>query len=198
MITVKSVTTASIPRDKPPKGASKGDRIVLRDRLVNVAQAVRQARRSGRRPRRGRPDRSTSPTSGTFDGVTTLPGGTHPAARRHPRRARDASRSSAAPAGTPTRAAPSASAPGASPLNTYRLGFPGKTAGRRRLADRAGGQLEQHPVVAERVRLDALEIEELGDALVERAAQLGVDLGRDRRALDLAEAEARRRSRART
>ena len=44
-------------------------------------------------------------------------------------------------------------------------------------------------MVAERVRLDALEVEELGNALVERAAQLGVDLGRDRRALDLAEAE---------
>ena len=36
VIKVKSVTIASIPRDKPPKGASKGDRMLLRDRLVNV------------------------------------------------------------------------------------------------------------------------------------------------------------------
>src|SRR5262249_26013054 len=37
---------------------------------------------------------------------------------------------------------------------------------------------------------DALEVEELGDAFVERAAQLRVDLGRHGRALDLPESEA--------
>jgi hypothetical protein len=75
VITVKSVTTASIPSDKAPKGASKGDKLLLRDRLVNVGKQF------------GKPAGAvvgrdegvlvlTSATSGTFDGVTTLPGGT--------------------------------------------------------------------------------------------------------------------------
>ena len=75
VITVRSVTTASIPTDKAPKGASKGDRVLLRDRLVNVAKQF------------GKPAGAvvgrdegvlvlTSPTSATFEGVTTLPGGT--------------------------------------------------------------------------------------------------------------------------
>ena len=38
MIKVKSVTTATIPTDKAPKGASKGDRLLVRDRLVNVGR----------------------------------------------------------------------------------------------------------------------------------------------------------------
>jgi hypothetical protein len=75
VITVKSVTTASIPRDQAPKGASKGDRVLLRDRLVNVGRQF------------GKPAGAvvgrdegvlvlSSATSATFDGVTTLPGGT--------------------------------------------------------------------------------------------------------------------------
>jgi hypothetical protein len=75
VITVKSVTTASIPKDTAPTGASKGDRLVLRDRLLNVGKQF------------GKPDGAvvgrdegvlvlTSATSATFDGVTTLPGGT--------------------------------------------------------------------------------------------------------------------------
>ena len=75
VITVKSVTTAAIPSDKAPKGASKGDRLLLRDRLVNVA------RQFGKPPGAvvGRDEGVivlTSPTSGTFEGVTTLPDGT--------------------------------------------------------------------------------------------------------------------------
>jgi hypothetical protein len=75
VITVKSVTTASIPSDKAPKGASKGDKVVLRDRLINVGSQF------------GKPAGAvvgrdegvlvlTSATTGTFDGVTILPGGT--------------------------------------------------------------------------------------------------------------------------
>ena len=75
VIQVKSVTTASIPSDKAPKGASKGDRLLVRDRLVNVARQF------------GKPPGAvvghdegvivlTGRNSGTFDGVTTLPGGT--------------------------------------------------------------------------------------------------------------------------
>jgi hypothetical protein len=75
VITVRSVTTASIPSDRAPKGASKGDRVLLRDRLLNVRKQF------------GKPAGAmvgtdegvlvlTSATSATFDGVTTLPGGT--------------------------------------------------------------------------------------------------------------------------
>ncbi len=75
VITVRSVTTATIPSDKPPKGASKGDRLLLRDRLVNVA------RQFGKPPGAvvGRDEGVillTGPNSGTFEGLTTLPGGT--------------------------------------------------------------------------------------------------------------------------
>jgi hypothetical protein len=75
VIKVKSVTTATIPTDKAPKGASKGDRVVVRDRLVNAANQF------------GRPAGAvvgrdegvlvlTGPSTGTFEGVATLPGGT--------------------------------------------------------------------------------------------------------------------------
>jgi hypothetical protein len=75
VIKVRSVTTATIPTDKPPKGASKGDRVIVRDRLVNVAKQF------------GKPAGAvvgrdegvlilTSASSGTFEGVATLPGGT--------------------------------------------------------------------------------------------------------------------------
>jgi A/G-specific adenine glycosylase len=49
-------------------------------------------------------------------------------------------------------------------------------------------QLEQHPGVAERVRLDPGQVEELGDPVVVAAQQLGVDVLADRRALDRHEA----------
>jgi hypothetical protein len=75
VITVRSVTTATIPTDKAPKGASKGDRVIMRDRLVNVAKQF------------GKPAGAvvgrdegvltlTSANSATFEGVATLPGGT--------------------------------------------------------------------------------------------------------------------------
>jgi hypothetical protein len=75
VISVKSVTTASIPYDKAPAGSSKGDRLLLRDRLLN---ATRQF---------GKPADAvvgrdegvlvlTSATAATFSGVATLPGGT--------------------------------------------------------------------------------------------------------------------------
>lgn len=75
VIKVKSVTVASIPRDTPPIGVSKGDRILVRDNLVNVSRQF------------GKPvgavvghDEAvytyTSKTSAKFSGVATLPGGT--------------------------------------------------------------------------------------------------------------------------
>ena len=48
----------------------------------------------------------------------------------------------------------------------------------------------QHPGVAEGVGLDPLEVQELRDALVVRAQQLGVDLRRDGLTIDRGEAVA--------
>ncbi len=124
VITVKSVTTASIPRDTPPKGASKGDRIVMRDRLLNVGRQF------------GKPAGAvvgrdegvlvlTDPTSGTFDGVTTLPGGT---IRLHGI-IRDGFETFTVVGGTGRYAHARGTVSvgrGASPLNVYRIGFPGK------------------------------------------------------------------------
>jgi hypothetical protein len=124
VITVKSVTTASIPRDTAPKGASKGDRIVMRDRLVNVRRQF------------GKPAGATvgrdegvlvlnSPTSGTFEGVTTLPGGT---IRLHGI-VRDGFETFTVTGGTGRYAHARGTisiGSGTSPLNVYRIGFPGK------------------------------------------------------------------------
>ena len=38
VITVRSILTSSTPRDKPPTGPSKGDRIEVRDNLLNVSR----------------------------------------------------------------------------------------------------------------------------------------------------------------
>jgi hypothetical protein len=119
VITVKSVTTASIPTDKAPKGASKGDRVLLRDRLINVAKQF------------GKPAGAvvgrdegvlvlTSATSGTFDGVTTLPGGT---IRLHGV-IRNGTESFSIAGGTGKYAHARGTivvGPGKSPLNTYHL-----------------------------------------------------------------------------
>jgi hypothetical protein len=75
VIKLKSVSIASLPNDKPPAGASKGDRVLIRDRLLNVSRQF------------GKPAGAvvggdagllvyTSKTSATYTGVTTLPGGT--------------------------------------------------------------------------------------------------------------------------
>ena len=173
-----------------PKGDSNGDRYLVQ-------------RRSSATPRGSSASRAgavvghdsglivlTSDEGGIgFVGVATLPGGKirfrrcpEPSPRSRARRSRP---SRAAPAVRAGERHASSIGPGDAPLNTYR-------AARRRMpAYGLTCQLEQHAVIAERVRLDALEVEELRDALVERAAQLGVDLGRDGRALDLAEAERR-------
>src|SRR3954447_26600081 len=53
---------------------------------------------------------------------------------------------------------------------------------------RGSGQVQQHPGIAERVRFDVLEVQELGDARVVGAAQRVVGVVVDRRPLDLGEA----------
>jgi hypothetical protein len=124
VITVKSVTTASIPRDTLPKGASRGDRIIMRDRLVNVrAQFGKPAGAIV-----GRDEgilRLTSATTGTFDGIATLPGGT---IRLHGI-IRDGIETFTVSGGSGKYAnarGTIAIGSGKSPLNTYRISFPGK------------------------------------------------------------------------
>ena len=123
VIVVKSITTASIPHDKAPKGASKGDSVVLRDRLVNVRKLF------------GKPAGATvgrdegvlsfrSATSGTFEGMATLPGGT---IRLHGV-AQDGTQSFSVTGGTGKYAHARGTVivgSGTSPLNTYRLSVPG-------------------------------------------------------------------------
>ena len=74
-IRVVSVSMQFVEHDTPPKGASKGDSVVYRDRLVN---AVRQfGRKRGAVVGRDRGTMTyTSRDSARFDGVATLPGGT--------------------------------------------------------------------------------------------------------------------------
>jgi hypothetical protein len=119
VITVKSVTTATIATDKAPKGASKGDRVLVRDRLVNVARQF------------GKPAGAvvghdegvlvlTSASSGTFKGTATLPGGT---IRLHGTIA-GGSESYTVAGGTGRYAHVRGTitvGPGKSPLNTYHL-----------------------------------------------------------------------------
>ncbi len=75
VITVKSVTTKVATTDRPPKGVSKGDRFVFRDRLLNAAPQFGKPRGA-----RVGSDRGvtvlTSKATGTTRGFATLPGGT--------------------------------------------------------------------------------------------------------------------------
>jgi Dirigent-like protein len=74
-IRVTSVTVSMVSHDVGPKGASKGDTIVYRDRLVNAApqfgreQGVQVGTDSGTMT-------FTSPHTATFKGKVVLPGGT--------------------------------------------------------------------------------------------------------------------------
>ena len=126
-ITVKSVTTSVKHTDRPPKGASRGDRFVFRDRLVNVARQFGKAKGA----KVGGDSGSftlTSKTTGTTSGVAVLPGGT----------IRFGGTIGASPAplkvlGGSGRYAHARGilivGSGASPLNIYRLSLPGGTQG---------------------------------------------------------------------
>ena len=80
---------------------------------------------------------------------------------------------------------PGGDAGGPSPVASAAATRPGaRGAGAARGARGRGLENPQHPGVAQGVRLDPLQVEELGDALVVAAQQLGVDLGVDGLALD--------------
>jgi hypothetical protein len=74
IITVRSIETSSVPDDRPPSGFSRGDRLLTRDKLLNVA---------GQFGKRGGvvvgTDAGvltlTSKTTGIVTGYATLPGG---------------------------------------------------------------------------------------------------------------------------
>jgi len=126
-ITVKSVTTSVKHTDKPPKGTSKGDRFVFRDRLVNVARQFGKAKGA----KVGGDSGSftlTSKTTGVTSGVAVLPGGT----------IRFGGTIGASPAplkvlGGSGRYAHARGilivGDGVSPLNIYRLSLPGSAQG---------------------------------------------------------------------
>ena len=75
VITLKSISAGAAADDKPPKGVSRGDRLLLRSRLLNV-------RRQFGRPAGATVGRDqallvmSSAKSGRIEGITTLPGGT--------------------------------------------------------------------------------------------------------------------------
>jgi hypothetical protein len=75
VITLKSISAGAAADDKPPKGVSKGDRLLLRSRLLNV-------RRQFGKPAGATVGRDqaliamTSAKAGRIDGIATLPGGT--------------------------------------------------------------------------------------------------------------------------
>ena len=90
-IQVTSIVVKVDSIDKRPKGASKGDRIVYRDRLLNTVRQFGKARGTHVGTDRGTMT-FTSANTARFDGSATLPGGTvrikgpcHPRRRRrHP------------------------------------------------------------------------------------------------------------------
>jgi hypothetical protein len=74
-IQVTSIVIKVDSIDKRPKGASKGDRIVYRDRLVNAVRQFGKARGTHVGSDRGTMT-FTSAHTARFDGSATLPGGT--------------------------------------------------------------------------------------------------------------------------
>ena len=75
VVAVRSVETGSHAYDKAPTGLSKGDRWLIRDRLINTKKQFGKPRGAVVGS-----DQAilvfTSPTSATFTGTTKLPGGT--------------------------------------------------------------------------------------------------------------------------
>ncbi len=73
-IQVTSVVISIKPIDKKPKGSSKGDRIVYRDKLLNAVRQFGKAR--GKRVGTDHGTMTfTSPHTARFDGTAKLPGG---------------------------------------------------------------------------------------------------------------------------
>jgi hypothetical protein len=72
---VTSVSVELTQKDKPPKGASKGDTIVFRDNLLNAAAQFGKAVGAKVGSDQGTMT-FTSKTSAVFKGSATLPGGT--------------------------------------------------------------------------------------------------------------------------
>jgi hypothetical protein len=75
VIQVRSVDAGASADDKPPKGPSKGDRLLARSRLVNVAKQF--GRPAGALVGRDQAIMAlTSSRAGTVAGIARLPGGT--------------------------------------------------------------------------------------------------------------------------
>jgi len=74
-IKVISVTVSTVSHDVGPKGASKGDTIAYRDRLVNAAQQFGKKKGEAVGSDSGTMT-FTGPHTATFQGKAVLPGGT--------------------------------------------------------------------------------------------------------------------------
>ena len=74
-IRVISVTVSTVSHDVGPKGASKGDTIAYRDRLVNAAQQFGKKKGEAVGSDSGTMT-FTGPHTATFQGKAVLPGGT--------------------------------------------------------------------------------------------------------------------------
>jgi Allene oxide cyclase barrel like domain len=74
-IAVTSVTVSLSSRDVGPKGASAGDSVTYRDRLLNAAPQFGRKRGAVVGSDHGRLTYSTAHTA-TYEGTVTLPGGT--------------------------------------------------------------------------------------------------------------------------
>ena len=126
MIRVKSVTTASIPTDKAPKGASKGDRVVMRDRLLNAARQFGKPAGAAV----GRDEGVlllTGESAATFTGVDDAAGRHAPAPRVRPARREGRAFSSIGGTGKYAGARGTLEVgDGKSPLNVYHLMLPSK------------------------------------------------------------------------
>jgi hypothetical protein len=75
VIKVTSVSIRLTQKDKPPKGASKGDTIVFRDNLVNAARQF--GKKVGAKVGTDKGTMTfTAKNAARFEGTATLPGGT--------------------------------------------------------------------------------------------------------------------------
>jgi hypothetical protein len=74
-IKVISVTVSTVSHDVGPKGASKGDTIAYRDKLVNAAQQFGKKKGAAVGSDSGTMT-FTGPHTATFEGKAVLPGGT--------------------------------------------------------------------------------------------------------------------------
>jgi hypothetical protein len=140
VITVRSIETSTAPTDKAPPGPSKGDRFVIRDNLLNVAEQFGKRARAKVGTDIGTLT-MTSKTEGLVVGTATLPGGR---IRFH-----GVLHFRSAPENMPTRRASWSSVPARIRSTSITCGFPRRV--RARSSECREGRRRQPAVGQERV-----------------------------------------------